>query len=86
MKPWVGLLNPVDQVNDPHLLHLKDWFLALYLTEHIKIQEEKPSGLYGPLALSIIFFSKKKKKISKTNKAKQKEWQGNKIYILSLLT
>lgn len=60
MKPWVELLDLVDRVNDPHLLHLKDWFLALYLTENIKIQEEKPFRLCAPLVLSIIFSSKKR--------------------------
>lgn len=59
MIPWVGLLEPVNHMNDPHQFQLKELFLALQLTGNIKIQEEKPSRLCGPLVLSILFSSKK---------------------------
>lgn len=57
-------------MNDLHQLQLKGLFLALQLTGDIKLQEGKPSKLYGPLVMSILFSSVKTLK-SKANKTKR---------------
>lgn len=68
---WVGLLEPAHHVNDLHQLQLKGLFLALQLTGDIKLQEGKPSRLYGSLVMSILFSSVKTLK-SKANKQNKK--------------
>lgn len=78
MIPWFGLLEPAHHVNDLHQLQLKGLFLALQLTGDIKLQERKPSRLYGPLVMSILFSSMKTLK-SKANKQNKKTDEDNNI-------